>query len=109
MYSLDPPDFTPAWVRTKIRSGETVDLEAPGWKDTRAAICPVCARGVHTFHVEPSLLFQYGAESCYKHVCHQPEPQHLNSRLRWAQIQQDAEAEGLAVNDLGNTGNRHER
>lgn len=80
---MNAPRITPARILQALRQGQAVDLEAPGWSDTGAALCPDCQAQVRTFTRAPDVLFHYGLQVAYPHRCGLGDP--ITSRDRKAQ------------------------
>ena len=99
MPALNPPKITPDHVRERLRKGQSVDLEAPGWSDTGATHCPACGRYCQQFHVEPGLLFHYGSAVAYRHECQGDEPaQQIPAWLRADDARAQVENEYFRMN-----------
>lgn len=70
MPDLMPHRVTHDTVIRALERGHSVDLDAPGWEDTRQSMCPDCNRmtWIFTGHRSP-VRFEYGLEAARKHVC----------------------------------------
>jgi len=82
---MNPPEFTPARVILRLKSGHSVGLDEPGWGDTYRTFCPDCQRAVMTFRVQPTLLYEYGVAYAHPHRCGEVIP--LEEHPKWLKLQ----------------------
>jgi hypothetical protein len=84
MSTMNPPKLTPGLVLLRLKAGQTVGLDEPGWGDTTPATCPDCRRKVMTFRAMPTLLYEYGVAYAHAHKC--GELARLEDHPKWLQL-----------------------